>query len=178
MSDRYFDSNLIAQNLAQRLNAKAVPVYFPFLMDNEEQKQQLQKSKEFEYIDSLWNNLDVVICSVGYSFSRSPLFRQNVFDGSILDRLERLGIVGDVLTHYFDINGKVHDLDFMERVNNITLEQYMKAKLKVVVAGGFHKIESIVGLLKGRLADVLITDVDTVRHILDYESESKEELGG
>lgn len=171
LSDKHFDSNFIAQNFAQRLGARSVPVYFPFLMDSLEQKQQLQQNEEFTYINSIWSNLDVVICSVGYSISRSPLFRQNVFDGSVLDRLEKLGIVGDVLTHYFDINGKIYDLDFMRKVNNITLEQYMKAKTKVVVAGGFHKIEGIVGLLRGKLTDVLITDTNTAKNVIEYISE-------
>ncbi|MBC7121759.1 MAG: transcriptional regulator [Pseudothermotoga sp.] len=171
LSDKHFDSNFIAQNFADRLRARMVPVYFPFLMDSVEQKQQIQSSEEFAYINSLWNKLDVIICSVGYSISRSPLFRQNVFDGSILDRLERLGIVGDVLTHYFDIEGKVHDLEFVQRVNNITMEQYMKAKKRIIVAGGFHKIESIVGLLRGKLADVLITDTNTARNVIEFVSE-------
>ncbi|MEJ5229055.1 MAG: sugar-binding domain-containing protein [Pseudothermotoga sp.] len=171
LSDKHFDSNFIAQNFAERLNAKAVPVYFPFLMDSLEQKERLQEAQEFRYIDSLWSNLDIVLCSVGYSTSRSPLFRQNVFDGADLDRLEKLGIVGDVLTHYFDINGKVHDLEFMQKVNNITMQQYLKAKCKIVVAGGFHKIESIVGLLRGKLVDLLITDTNTAKNIVEYMSE-------
>ncbi|ABV34262.1 MULTISPECIES: sugar-binding transcriptional regulator [Pseudothermotoga] len=171
LSDRHFDSNFIAQNFAERLNAKSIPVYFPFLMDNIEQKQQFQNTEEFTFINSMWNNLDIVICSVGYSISRSPLFRQNVFDGSTLNTLEKLKIVGDVLTHYFDINGKIYDLDFMKKVNNITFEQYMKSRLKIVVAGGFHKIESIAGLLKGKLTDVLITDINTAKNVIEYAAE-------
>jgi Transcriptional regulator, contains sigma factor-related N-terminal domain len=47
----------------------------------------------------------------------------------------------------------------------------MKSRLKIVVAGGFHKIESIAGLLKGKLTDVLITDINTAKNVIEYAAE-------
>ena len=36
----------------------------------------------------------------------------------------------------------------MENIINISYEQYIKSKMKIVVAGGLHKVESIIGLLR------------------------------
>jgi deoxyribonucleoside regulator len=90
-----------------------------------------------------------------------------------LNKLEELEVVGDVVTHYFDIDGNVHDLDYMKNITNISLEQYMKAKKRIVVAGGMHKVESILGLLRGKLTDVLISDLKTIENVVEYISEEK-----
>ena len=173
LEDKEFNMNYLAQSFADRTGARAISIYLPFYRRTDEAFEDSLKSREYASIQEYWNSLDVIICSVGYSISRSPVFRQNVFDGSYLNRLEELGVVGDVVTHYFDIDGCVHDLDYMNKVTNISLEQYLNAKKRIVVAGGMHKIESILGLLRGKLADVLISDLKTVENVVDYISEEK-----
>ncbi|NBK24474.1 MAG: transcriptional regulator, partial [Spirochaetia bacterium] len=40
--------------------------------------------------------------------------------------------------------------------------------LRIAVASGFHKVESIVGALRANLVDTLITDMKTAKHVIDY----------
>ncbi len=175
ISDKHFNMNYLTQSFADRMGAQALAVYLPFYIGNDEERENTLKSKEYNDIQKYWNSLDVIICSAGYSISRSPMFRQHVIQGDYLNKLEELGVVGDVVTHYFDINGRIHDLEYMEKVTNISLKQYMNAKKRIVVAGGMHKIDSIVGLLRGKLADVLISDIKTVENVVEYISEINKE---
>jgi len=167
ISDERFNINFIVQNFAKNLNSKFSLIYLPFILEKNI-KGNITKSSEYKKIIELWNNLDIIIASVGYSISRSPLFRQNVIEGKYINELENLNVVGDVLTHYFDLNGQIHDLEFFENIINISVEQYKKTKLKIIVAGGLHKVESIIGLLRGKLVNVLITDQHTIENVLNY----------
>lgn len=171
LSDKRFNVNHIVQNFADKTHSRAIPMYLPFIVDNAEQMKNSKTSAEYTSINGLWNSLDVVICSVGYSIARSPLFRQNVFDDLYADRLEKLEVVGDVLTHYFDINGSIHELEVMKNCMNLSIEQYRKAGERIIIAGGHHKVDGIVGLLRGGLVDTLITDESTAKYVKDYVSE-------
>jgi DNA-binding transcriptional regulator LsrR (DeoR family) len=173
LEDKEFNMNYLAQSFADRTGAKAISIYLPFFRSPGEPLNHSINNQEFKSVQEYWNSLDVIICSVGYSISRSPVFRQGVFDGHYLNKLEELEVVGDVVTHYFDIDGNVHDLDYMKNITNISLEQYMKAKKRIVVAGGMHKVESILGLLRGKLTDVLISDLKTIENVVEYISEEK-----
>jgi len=167
ISDENFNVNYIVQNFAKNLDSKFRLIYLPFILERDI-KDNIINSSEYKTLKELWDKLDIIIASVGYSISRSPLFRENVIEGKYINKLEQLNIVGDILTHYFDIYGRIHDLEFMENIINISYEQYIKSKMKIVVAGGLHKVESIIGLLRGHLADVLITDEKTAENILNY----------
>jgi len=172
LSDKRFNVNFIVQSFADRTSSKAIPMYLPFVFENEEQFQNAIKSFEYKSIQEMWENLDVVICSVGYSIARSPLFRENIFDVSYADDLEKAEVVGDILTHYFDIDGKIHDLEILNRCINLSLEQYNKVSERIIIAAGHHKVDSLVGLLRAGLVDTLITDEFTAKFVKDYVFEN------
>lgn len=176
LSDKRFNTNHIVQSFADRTGSKAVSMYLPFICENDEQLRNTVNSSEYVNIQELWNTLDVIVCSVGYSIARSPLFREKIFGGSYADEMEKAAVVGDVLTHYFDIDGKLHELEILGRCTNVSIEQYRKAGEKIVVAAGLHKVDGIVGLLRAGLVDTLITDEFTARHVKEYVSE--ESKGG
>jgi len=172
LSDKRFNINHIVQSFADRTGARAIPMYLPFIFENEEQFQIAKRSSEYKKVQEMWENLDIIICSVGYSIARSPLFRENIFDGSYANELEKAEVVGDILTHYFDINGKMHGLEILNRCINLSMDQYNKAGERIVVAAGHHKVDGLVGLLRAGLVDTLITDEFTAKFVKDYVSES------
>jgi len=172
LSDKRFNVNFIVQSFADRTGSRAIPMYLPFVFENEEQFQNTIKSSEYKSIQEMWENLDVVICSVGYSIARSPLFRENIFDGSYANELEKAEVVGDILTHYFDIDGKIYDLEILNRCINLSFDQYNKVGERIIVAAGHHKVDGLVGLLRAGLVDTLITDEFTAKFVKDYIFES------
>ena len=167
ISDKHFNINHIIHTFAESCQAQANPVYLPFWAETLA-LEAIRRSEDYSRTMELWDNLDVLISSVGYDLARSPLFRDGVINGARLDELENRRVVGDVATHYYDINGNEHQADFAHSTINISMDQIRAAGKRIIVAGGFHKVESILGLLRLGIADVLIIDVKTAETVMDY----------
>lgn len=87
--------------------------------------------------------------------------------------LKKQGAVGDILSHFIDINGNLIDTDLEKRLMSPALTDIEKYNNVVGVAGGPHKIEAIYAVLTGKYLDVLITDENTATAVLDlYQSKT------
>lgn len=82
----------------------------------------------------------------------------NVFTGAELQELVTLNAVGDLCLHFFDPAGRPIRSPIEGRVIGITLEQLRVIPRVVAVAGGARKQQALLGVLRGRLIDVLVTD--------------------
>jgi len=89
----------------------------------------------------------------------------NVFTSNELAELARMGAVGDICLNFFDRNGKQVPSAFQERVIGIGLDQLRRARRVVGVAGGQRKVEALLGAMRGKLIDVLVTDQYTAARL-------------
>jgi lsr operon transcriptional repressor len=76
------------------------------------------------------------------------------------------GMVGDIGGRFFDRNGVQISHDVNVRVIALDLDEFVKVPVRVVAAAGPSKIEAIAAALRGGLATVLVTDVDTGQALL------------
>lgn len=171
ISSKYFNINHIAQNFAEKVGASVQLVYLPLMVDSSN-GEMMRESDEYKRISSMWSNLDLIICSVGYSIPRSPLFQQGLIGEEYIEKLQSRNVVGDILTHYFDEDGVMINLGVEKSMINITVEQIASAKTKLIIAYGKDKIKSILGGMRSGLIDVLVTDANTAESVLRL-SESK-----
>jgi DNA-binding transcriptional regulator LsrR (DeoR family) len=89
----------------------------------------------------------------------------NVFSPRELDKLRKSGAVGDVCLRFFDADGKpVIDLD--DRVVGMSLPQLRKVRRSVGIAGGKPKHAAILGAVRGKWVNVLITDSHTAEYMV------------
>ncbi|MDO8969117.1 MAG: sugar-binding domain-containing protein, partial [Saprospiraceae bacterium] len=83
--------------------------------------------------------------------------------GSILSRTEldgllQNGAVGDIALRFFDIQGQPVQSEIDQRVIGITFAQLKRTRRVVGISGGVEKFQSVLGALRGKLINVLITD--------------------
>jgi deoxyribonucleoside regulator len=110
---------------------------------------------------------DIVIQSVG-TVSESALMRiHDVLTDEDLDELRARGAVGDALGHYFDADGRHVPFWTDDMHVGLTLDDLTKVPLSALVAGGSEKLPAIAGALRGAFFNVLITDIDTARALME-----------
>jgi DNA-binding transcriptional regulator LsrR (DeoR family) len=89
------------------------------------------------------------------------------------EELARLGAAGSICAQYFDASGAILECEWNRKCVAIPMEDLKRARMRVAVAAGEHKTLSILGALRGRFADVLITDADTAGQVIFRQETTK-----
>jgi DNA-binding transcriptional regulator LsrR (DeoR family) len=76
------------------------------------------------------------------------------------------GMVGDIGGRFFDRNGLQIRHEVNGRVIALDLDEFSKVPARVLAAAGPSKVEAIAAALRGGLATVLVTDVDTAHALI------------
>ena len=96
----------------------------------------------------------------------------NIFSTQELNSFRDLNAAGDICLRFFDVNGVPIQTSANERVIGMGLEQLRHVRRCVGIAGGQRKLTAIRGALRGRLINVLITDVHTAEALLALSTDS------
>ncbi len=81
--------------------------------------------------------------------------------------MRELGAVGDIGFRYYDADGALVRSGLDERVMGISAEQFFGIPRRIGVAGGAAKFQAIRGAARGGWINVLITDRDSARRLVE-----------
>jgi len=94
------------------------------------------------------------------------LLRAGYVDCEALAQLRAHGVVGDVCARRYDAQGQVLDVELNRRIVGIELEALQGIEQVIGVAAGEVKAKAILGALRGRHVNVLVTDDVAARKVL------------
>lgn len=110
--------------------------------------------------------LSYAIVGIGTPSVDATLSRLGYLSEADAHDISAQGAVGDVLGQFFDIEGNVLDLPLHKRRIGVELEDLRHIETVIGVAGGRSKLDAILGVLRGRYIDVLVTDESTAADLL------------
>ena len=111
---------------------------------------------------ALWNSIDVLVVGVGLPHAINPL------EATVATPAERALTTaqGDVLRHYFDADGRLIPWDGEESLVALSVAQLRKVPLSIAVAADEAKAVSLVGAIRARLVNAVVTDARTANAML------------
>lgn len=104
------------------------------------------------------NKINVAYVGIGSMAEDSITVKGNILTPEDREYLISQGAVGDIGLRFFDIFGNPVMSNFDERVIGVSLDQIKNFDHVVGLAGGPEKYEAVLGVLRGRFLNVLITD--------------------
>jgi deoxyribonucleoside regulator len=119
--------------------------------------------------DTLARICEADIALVGIGTPRpegNSLLRAGYVDIETLTDLRRAGAVGDVCARHYDLNGCELDLDLNHRVVGIEIEALRGIDRVIGVTGGDGRAAAVLGAIRGRYVNVLVTDDETAENVL------------
>ena len=107
----------------------------------------------------LFDEISLALVGIG-SVEPSALVASsgNTFSKEELDMIKDNGAVGDICLRFYDENGREVKGPFGNRVIGIDLERLRRIRTSVGIAGGKRKFAAILGALRGKSINTLVTD--------------------
>ena len=154
-------------HFAAKLHAKASRLYAPIILSNEELRDSFIQEPYFEKSYEVIKKCDIAVVGIGTASSRWK-HMISLYDIADKEQTEwAKDVAGEVCTHFYNSEGAAIEPPFRNRIISILLDDYMKIPVRIGVAGGKDKTEAIAAAIKGDYINVLITDLQTARQLME-----------
>lgn len=164
--------NLNCQDIARRLasifGAEPHLIYAPAIVESPDLRDLLLNEPSIKETFSFFDKINIALVGIGAIFPKvtSTFIETGSFSSDDFEKLNANHAVGDVFSHFFDINGKISDPEIDKRMITISTEDLLKIPYSIGIAGGEAKAESILGALRGKYINILVTDIKAAAKIL------------
>jgi DNA-binding transcriptional regulator LsrR (DeoR family) len=157
----------LAQRLAALIGANAILLSAPAAVGSPEARRVLTRDRSVRIVSELFEHLDLVLVGIG-SMEQARLLASsgNVLSPEEHAELSRLGAVGDICFRFFDAQGESIKSPLMQRIIGIEPASLKRVSRVIGVAGGRGKVATILGALRGKWINVLVTDRRTAENLL------------
>ncbi|WP_344999025.1 sugar-binding transcriptional regulator [Tsukamurella soli] len=150
---------------AERLGARPVRLVAPLFADPDTVRAMARDSVLSQALTAA-KEADVMLFGVGSVSTSTTLFEGAFIDAAILDELVALGAVGEIGGRFYDADGAAVDTSLVDRTVSVPLDDIRACRTSILISGGEHRRESILGALRGRYATAVVTDVATSEWLL------------
>jgi deoxyribonucleoside regulator len=159
----------IVEQLSLAFGGTSVTMAAPLLVDSARILKTLLNDSRIQSTFDLAKQSNIALFGIGCISQESSLYKAGYIDARLLERLLAASAAGDICGHFFDAAGEICDARIDERILAIPKECIQEKPLSVGVAGGRAKVGAIRAALKGKWCNVLITDEETARAVVEAE---------
>lgn len=156
----------VAVHIADRVKAQHYPMPLPVIASSEEEKNTLHQQSHVARIHALAKDADVTFVGIGNLGSTSPLYVDGFIDDEEMTYLSDVGAAGEIISWIYNREGAIVDCKINKRVTSSALS-LASDKPVVGIASGLNKKEAILGALRSKLINALITNETTASALLE-----------
>ena len=158
----------LTRRVAERCGARPRILQAPGVVATAAFKASLLADREVAQCLELGRKANMALIGLGVPRAASALFGPDgLLTRKDLEAILSKRAVADVCLRYFDAAGHPVEMGLEGRVLGIELPAFLAIPRRVAVAGGPEKVPAIRGALAGRLVNVLVSDEDTARTLLE-----------
>lgn len=161
-----FSPVFCTSNIAEKLNARCVNLHAPGVVSSPAVKDILMAEPAIREHFDLLGHCTTILFGVTQLTGETLLVTGGFMTPEQLAVYRDLGAVGFASGHFFDISGQLVTSEFDSRHITMSAETMMRVPQRICVGGGLGKVDAIAGMIRARLATVLVTDEETARALL------------
>lgn len=162
-----FSPELCTSNIAVKIGARCINLHAPGIVSSAKMKALLTKEPILEQQFNLLRTCTMSLFGVTNLGSETLLKDSGFMSTKILQDYRERGAVGFVSGYFFDSEGRPVRTEVDDRHIAMPQEDFLKVPVRICLGGGLAKVEAIRSMLKGGYANILVTDVDTAKKMLE-----------
>ncbi|MDS0526489.1 sugar-binding transcriptional regulator [Clostridium sp. SHJSY1] len=166
--DPSIDSPELIRKFANSYGGKYKYLYAPLYIDNDYARKALMQEPVINDTLFLANKADIILTGIGTvdAAFASTLWSKYVFSEQHNNNSLTSKAVGCAFARLYDNSGQEAVIDVNSKIVGIDLDTIRATNYVIGVAAGKFKAEAILGALRGKYINVLITDDDTASKVL------------
>lgn len=161
------NSDNIVRHSSEVLNAQPYFMYAPIIVESRKLRDSMLNETVFAQMYDKMKHSTVAVVGIGDTATESEFGKRSFLTEKECNTLRDQKAVGEICTHYFDIDGKIIESEINGRVFAIDYNNFKNIPIRIGVSGGKEKVSAIEGAIRGNLINVLITDYDTSMAVYD-----------
>jgi deoxyribonucleoside regulator len=160
-------TNSVARTLANKFGGISYVINSPAILDSSEAKEIIENDSNAREIIDMSGKVSTAMVGMSDIGPQSTLIKTGNFKVEEFDYLNSLGVVGDVNLIFIDENGKQIQGEINERIITTPIEKIKEIENVIGVGFGSKKLKVILGALRGGIINILLTDENTARGIVE-----------
>lgn len=159
-----YDGHVIVQRLAEKLGGEGYYINAPYLCQTAEIAQSMRETRGIKETIDMGKEIQVALLGIGTTeIEYSSYYLSGLLSEEEIEVIRKNGVVGDIASNYFNIEGTPYNDEFLNRMITIRLEDLRRVPVRLGIAGGSTKVNAIIGALNSKLVNYLVTDSITAR---------------
>ncbi|NTE88312.1 sugar-binding transcriptional regulator [Agrobacterium rubi] len=155
----------VMHRIAEKTGSQAYVMPVPFFANTTEDRKVLLAQRAVKEVFELANKADLKLVGIGNVDADAQLVSSSMVEPEEIADIAALGGVGEILGHFFDVDGHIVETDLSTRMLSASFP-VSKSERLVGLAGGANKVAAISAILKSNRLFGLITDERTAKALL------------
>jgi DNA-binding transcriptional regulator LsrR (DeoR family) len=157
----------LVQFLANTIGGTCYYLHVPMIVESETVRDALMHEPTVRETLDLARQADIILLGIGATgpelVAVNPAYQEVAVP---VEKAEPGCALGAICGQLFDINGDILNISINKRAVGLELESLKQNKRVIAIAGGQFKALAILGALRGRYVDVIITDEKAAKEVL------------
>lgn len=160
--------NEIARKISEKFGGTYTQFLSPAVFSDKMILDYFMQEKAVNYILDEFKKINIAVLGLGTPEKADhTLLKAGYASTREIKSLSDKGAVGDICLQFYDKDGNTDKFSsFNDRVAAMRLENVRKIPVKIGIAGGEKKAASIIGAIRGRFINVLITNAECARVLI------------
>ena len=160
-------SNTIVEALAKAFGGEYYLLHAPAKVSGIQIKEELMKEPGINRVIKMCDGLDIAVVGIGVPNRGSAIMATGYYDEKDMEIMRGKNVAGDVCMQFFDITGNSEPFQADNIVIGIDIKKLRRVPHSIGVASGTEKANAIVGAINGGYINVLVTDIECAKKLLE-----------